>query len=164
MTPDDLHNASGEVRIGVIADMHGDYDGFMQAMTIFEAHNVSRILCAGDVVDRGSGADDIIQQLRDRYILTIAGNHDRTVVENQHRWRGNPMEKHQRLRELGRIIDDNSVRYLQHLPDTITVRIANIHILMAHGVPWSDVNGVFPTVRDAVADHEHLPANAGILG
>lgn len=168
-------NSSSE-KVGIIADIHGDYDSFLKALAIFEAEGVKTILCAGDIVDRGSDADKIIEVLQERSILTIAGNHDRTVVANQDRWRQH--KNPERMKELGRIVSDETISYLENLPDTVWTTIAGKNILIAHGTPWSDVLGAFPDSRQStferiyrdyadeydiiILGHTHCPMHAKI--
>jgi len=136
--------------VGILADIHGDLEGFRNALVIFEQHGVKRILCAGDVVDRGSSADEIVHIIQEMGIICIAGNHDRTVVTNQARWRAK--DNAERLREVGRIVSDETIEFLKTLPDFDHITIAGKRILIAHGVPWSDVIGVFPDSRQSTFD------------
>lgn len=163
-------------KVGIIADMHGDYDSFLKALDIFDAQSVNHILCAGDIVDRGSDADKIIEVIQEQSILTIAGNHDRTVVANQDRWR--QQKNPERMKQLGRIVSDETIRFLENLPDTLSTSIAGKNILIAHGTPWSDVLGAFPDSRQStferiyndyaeahdiiILGHTHCPMHAKI--
>lgn len=167
---------TGTEKAGIIADLHGDYSNFLNALNIFDTHGISHILCAGDIVDRGSDADKIIEVIQERDILCIAGNHDRTVVANQERWRQH--KNPQRMKQLGRIVSDETITFLENLPDIAEITIANKRILIAHGTPWSDVMTVFPDSRQSTFDriyrdyaddydivilgHTHHPMNAVI--
>lgn len=137
-------------KIGIIADLHGDYSSFIKALDIFDKQGISHILCAGDIVDRGSDADKIVEVIQERNILCIAGNHDRTVVANQDRWRQH--KNPQKMKQLGRIVSDETIAFLENLPDTSEITIANKRILIAHGTPWSDVLGAFPDSRQSTFD------------
>lgn len=137
-------------KIGIIADLHGDYSSFLKALDIFDTEGISHILCAGDIVDRGSDADKIIEVIQERDIVCIAGNHDRTVAVNQERWRQH--KNPQRMKQLGRIVSDETITFLENLPDTAEMTIADKHILIAHGTPWSDVMTVFPDSRQSTFD------------
>jgi len=64
------------MKIGLIADIHGDLEGFQAALTLLNAHEVTCILCAGDIVDRGPEADAIVRLIKDHNIACIKGNHD----------------------------------------------------------------------------------------
>lgn len=143
-----IERTETEVKIGLIADMHGDFVGFQNALSIFDREGVTQILCAGDIVDRGSDADLIVQEIIHRGIVCISGNHDQTVVANQAKWRAS--EKPERLKELGRIISDETVAFLQQLPENARFTVAGKRLLMGHGTPSSDVLGVFPESRPGI--------------
>ena len=138
------------MRLGLIADLHGDLEGFQQALRLFERESVERILCAGDVVERGSGADTIIGMIQQQGIPCIRGNHDATIVANQAHWRDS--DNPTRLVELGRIVSDSTLHFLKNLPETLTFLFDSIRLLLAHGTPWSDVMTVFPDTRQGVLD------------
>ena len=60
------------MKIGLLADIHGDLPGFQTALRLFDQHNTGQIICAGDIVDRGPNADTI----RDSHtcaLLTLPG-------------------------------------------------------------------------------------------
>lgn len=134
--------------IGLIADIHGDLAGFQAALKVLEKADL--ILCAGDMVDRGADADTIIQIMQARGIQAIKGNHEYSVLHYQERWR--KTDRPERLAQLGRIISNETVAYLQNLPDTLALNIENTRLLMAHGTPWSDVTAVFPDSRQPLFD------------
>jgi putative phosphoesterase len=141
---------SGSVRVGIIADMHGDFTGFQNALAIFDRAGVNDILCAGDIVDRGPEADEMVKIIRERGIPCIKGNHDHTVLENQAKWRST--DKPDRLRELGRIISDDTADFLRDLPENLRFEIAGVRLIMGHGTPTSDVLGIFPTTRQGIVN------------
>ena len=136
------------MKLGLIADMHGDYIGFAAALRILDAEGAEHILCAGDVADRGPEAGEIIRILQERDIPCIRGNHDVTVVANQEHWRSAGINE--RLSKLGRVVDDDTIAYLSALPETLTLTFDGIPVLLAHGTPWSDVMGVFRDTRQGV--------------
>lgn len=134
--------------LGLLADIHGDYDGFMHALRLFEHQQVQQIICAGDIVDRGPDADRIVAVLQRLPIVCVAGNHEATVLLNQERWRAS--ERPQRLRSVGRIVSDPTLEFIAGLPSTAQLNLAGQRILVAHGAPWSDITTVSPFGRDAV--------------
>jgi putative phosphoesterase len=130
------------MKVGLMADIHGDYEGFRAALSLFERHGAERVLCAGDVVERGPDADRIVVELKRRGIPSISGNHEHTVLRNQKRWRSSPHIE--RLRKVGRIVNDETLAYIKALPETLPLTLSGVRVLVAHGVPWSDFLGVFP--------------------
>ena len=56
------------MKIGLIADIHGDLAGFRAALRLLEDKGVEHILCAGDIVDRGPDADTVVQLLQEHNV------------------------------------------------------------------------------------------------
>jgi putative phosphoesterase len=154
------------MQLGVLADIHGDWHGFAAALRLFDGAGVSKILCAGDIVDRGSHADQIVRLLRSHSALCIRGNHEHTVLAGQERWRSSP--RRDRFVRLGRVLSDETVGYIQQLPASLSVILAGVEICMTHGTPWSDLQGVFldsrPTVISRIRDHVGTTTRVLILG
>ncbi|MDX1993361.1 MAG: metallophosphoesterase family protein [bacterium] len=154
------------MKIGLIADMHGDLDSFETALAILETHEVECILCAGDVTERGAEADEIVQLMKALDIGCVMGNHDATVLEHQARRR--EAASHEGLTKVGRIVNDDTLRYLRTLPNRAYYRFDKTRLLMAHGAPWSEVVGLYPDSPQAWFDelverHGH-EADVVVLG
>lgn len=68
------------MRFGVISDVHGNWEALQVALARLDGEKVDEIVCLGDVV--GYGADPLrcVQEIVDRKIVTIRGNHERYVV------------------------------------------------------------------------------------
>ena len=69
------------MRVGVIADIHGDPQALQRVLAAIDLADADEIWCLGDIV--GLGATDpaaVVDLIRDRCSLTLAGNHDRWVT------------------------------------------------------------------------------------
>ena len=71
------------MRLGLIADIHGDIRALETTLSRLEQLAVDQIVCLGDLVGYGSEPDAVVAQLRDRGIPCIRGNHDRWVIERR---------------------------------------------------------------------------------
>src|SRR5574341_110447 len=60
--------------LGLLADLHGDLDGFSAALTILDRLGADPIVCAGDVAERGGEAGTIVRLLQERSTLTACAN------------------------------------------------------------------------------------------
>jgi len=136
------------MKLGLLADIHGDYVGLQQALAVLDAAGAEVLLCAGDMVDRGADADKVVELLLQRAAICIKGNHEHTVLEGLSRRRSGG--RCEQLMSVGRIITDETAAYLQALPETADLALEDIRLLMAHGVPWSDLIGIFPDSRPAL--------------
>ena len=116
------------MKIGVIADIHGDYTALTTALDRLEhQHRVEHILCAGDLVGRGPRPEEVVQLIRQRGIPSVKGNHDEWAAG----------------------VSADSVRYLESLPINWQQRFGSNSIYMCHGKPGSNVWGLY---RDHVSD------------
>lgn len=116
------------MKIGVIADIHGDYTALTTALDRLEHHHrVEHILCAGDLVGRGPRPEEVVQLIRQRGIPSVKGNHDEWAAG----------------------VSAESVRYLESLPINWQQRFGSNSIYMCHGKPGSNVWGLY---RDHVSD------------
>ncbi|MBI1258902.1 MAG: YfcE family phosphodiesterase [Chloroflexi bacterium] len=64
------------MKVGIIADIHGDSVALRKALALLEAQAVDQIICAGDMVNKGSDAAGVIALLQEHAIATVQGNHD----------------------------------------------------------------------------------------
>ena len=71
------------MRLGLIADIHGDIRALETTLSRLDQFAVDLIVCLGDLVGYGSEPDAVVAQLRDRGIPCIRGNHDRWAIERR---------------------------------------------------------------------------------
>jgi Icc-related predicted phosphoesterase len=57
-----------KMNIGLIADIHADYDSLKIALDILEGKAADTILCAGDLVEKGPKGDAVADLIRQRNI------------------------------------------------------------------------------------------------
>ncbi|NTU81353.1 MAG: metallophosphoesterase family protein [Chloroflexales bacterium] len=136
--------------VGLVADIHGDLAGLRRALAIFAREQVARLICAGDIVDRGADADAIVPILARLGATGVKGNHEHTVLYAQERWRASPRAA--QLAQVGRVVSDATIGYIAALPATARLTLAGVRILVAHGAPWSDIASVFPDSHQAIFD------------
>ena len=116
------------MRIGIISDVHGDNDALETTLRKLQNdHQVSHILCAGDLVGRGPQEDRVVDAHRHRNIITVRGNHDE--------W-------------FSALSKENSA-YLRSLPLDWVGEFAGKRIFMCHGKPGNNMGGMY---RDHLSD------------
>lgn len=62
--------------IGVISDIHGNYEALKEVLNYFNHNKISEIYCLGDVVGYYSQVNECCNALREHNVLCIMGNHD----------------------------------------------------------------------------------------
>ena len=69
--------------LGLISDVHADLKSLKRALDILQGQAVEKIICAGDLVDKGNEGDAVVRLIREQQIPSVMGNHDYMVYRNQ---------------------------------------------------------------------------------
>jgi predicted phosphodiesterase len=134
------------MKIGIISDVHADLPSLIAALELLTKRGADRILCSGDLVERGPDGDAVVETVKSREILTVRGNHDLAVISNQ-RWLREMYGADPRI--ASRILKEESLSYLSVLPPTLTLTLGDegeerTHIVVAHGIPSSESVYLYP--------------------
>lgn len=119
------------MRVGLISDIHGNYEALRAVLGELDRLGISRIFCAGDVVGYYTEINECCRELRERNIPSVMGNHDWYLAGGGFCARSRSVNEclaYQRT-----IISDSHREWLGTLP----VQIAIGEIRMVHG-GWSD--------------------------
>jgi putative phosphoesterase len=164
------------MKIGIIADIHGDLRRFQAALALLRQQRVEKILCAGDLVDKGANSDEVVALCMSENIPCVQGNHDFEGITNQV-WiarisRGEIQEP------IAQTLQQETINYLTEMPQTLRFTWLGIRILLAHGTPSSRDIYLFPdspaklfkgVAEEAQADvvivgHTHMPLTVRVKG
>ncbi|MBS2015949.1 MAG: metallophosphoesterase family protein [Deltaproteobacteria bacterium] len=119
------------MRFGLIGDVHAEDERLRVAIDAITAARVDHILCTGDLVDGHGDADKAIAQLASRGVLTIRGNHDRWIKNDEMRTLPNA----HRMTSLAPF----SIEFLKTLEPTRSFEVPGGKLLLCHGVGRSDM-------------------------
>lgn len=64
------------MRIGIISDIHGNFEALKGVLKILDSMHICDIYCLGDVVGYYSQVNECCDELRQRNIPCLMGNHD----------------------------------------------------------------------------------------
>ncbi len=120
------------LRIGVISDIHAHADALVQALDLLERLEVDRVVCLGDVVEKGPRPNMVVRTLERRLILTVKGNHDDNAV------------RHAALDGRAGGLSRDSIAWLDALPWRRDLSWAGRYVTLAHASLGSDTLGVRP--------------------
>ena len=110
------------MQIGIISDVHADYDTLKDVLARFEKyHQVDQVLCAGDLVGRGPEPDRVVDLIRAHGIPVARGNHDEWV---------------------NGIRQDNR-QFLDNLPLDWQGELGGMTVFMCHGKPGNNTWGMY---------------------
>ena len=160
-------------RLGIISDLHADLGALQQALAHLDQLGVAQLVCAGDVVDGGDQPEQVIALLRERGIPTIMGNHDRWALARHDQ--GEP-EHDGDARRL--YMSPDAISWLAGLPKAWRRTIEGVRVVVVHGTPLSDMDGIYPgetgseleswlAVAEAdvlIAGHTHVPLVRHVAG
>lgn len=163
-------------KIGLITDMHAELASTQAALDLLARQNVDRVLCSGDISERGVDGDAVVQLIQARDIPTVQGNHDRDARPHQRFTQVGAVLNIKRMKD--RALAAATLNYLDKLPKTLRYDIEGVRVLVAHGVPWSSDTFLFPrsprrlfkrVAREAAADvvvlgHTHITMCAYVDG
>ena len=119
------------MKIGLISDIHGNYEALKAVLAELNKMNISEIYCLGDVVGYYSQVNECCNELRSRHIPCVMGNHDWYIAGGGFCPRSKSVNDclvYQR-----KVITDKNINWLKSFP--VQRKIKNIHML--HG-GWSD--------------------------
>jgi putative phosphoesterase len=129
------------MKIGLISDIHADLKSLHLALDILQGQHTEQIICAGDLTDKGTNGDAVVSLIRERNIPSVVGNHDWLADRNQHWLLQNYGSSHPML------VTEETLHYLNTLPDTLSYTWEGLSIMVAHGTPWSRDEYVFSYSR-----------------
>lgn len=74
-------------RVGVIGDIHTRLDRLEWALRVLKQQEVECILATGDIVDgpQPEAVTRICELLQEQSVICVLGNHDRWLLDRQHR-------------------------------------------------------------------------------
>jgi putative phosphoesterase len=119
------------MRLGLISDIHGNYEALKEVLSELDKMNVSEIYCLGDVVGYYSQVNECCDELRLRKIPCVMGNHDWYMSSGGFCPRSKSVNDC--LVYLRKVITIENLMWLRTFP--VQRFIKNIHML--HG-GWSD--------------------------
>ncbi len=110
------------MKVGILSDVHGDYGALETTLKKLKTeHQVSRILCAGDLVGRGPEQNRVVDCIRKNEIITVRGNHDEWFYG----------------------ISEENTAYLKNLPVDWKGKIGGQRVFMCHGKPGNNMWGMY---------------------
>ncbi len=68
------------MRYGIFGDVHSNIEALDAVLAALDAENCKKIFCLGDIVGYGANPKECLDRIRNRQIVTVAGNHDLAAV------------------------------------------------------------------------------------
>lgn len=145
------------MKIGIISDIHADRASLERALSLLRRAGVDKVVCAGDLVEKGDEGDEVIALIAQHCIPCVKGNHDDNAVRHA------ALSTHQEetSRERARRRKENplsaaSIDYLEALPQTRSYIWEGQRLMLAHATPFHLSASIFSS-----SFHRHGTAPEG---
>lgn len=154
------------MRIAIIADIHGNYPALEAVMADIDTQDVDEIFLAGDAINGGPHVREILDVIYQRRLKMVIGNHEQYVLETREPANGPPPEWGTSYWTAGQL-DGEDLAFIENLPTSLVVN----DMAIFHASPQSLFKSIYPnttdnTLSDLFADvdqsviitgHTHLP-------
>ena len=124
------------MRLGLIGDVHAEDERLGVAIAALTAERVDRILCSGDIVDGHGDVDRACALLKAHRVVTVRGNHDRWIRDDDMRTLPNA--------HVMTGLAPESIEVLKALPSTLMLDVPLGKLLLCHGTGSNDMRKLGP--------------------
>ncbi|MCB9756229.1 MAG: metallophosphoesterase family protein [Myxococcales bacterium] len=108
------------LRLGLLSDVHAHLEALERALDILERAGVDKLVCLGDVVEKGPEPDRVVERLDALRVITVQGNHDANAV------------RHAQLSSDARGMSRDTLAWLDALPRVREYAWAGKFVVLAH--------------------------------
>ncbi len=145
----------------VVGDIHGCFPVVYEALSAvdFDFQN-DRLICVGDLIDRGSHSDQVLEFLEHPFVHAVRGNHEESLIDIHTMYQGNEELMVSDLASmdatwflsLPKDIQKEVVQALSQLPylievETIQGLVGIVHADVPAGYKWADVKNLVANFR-----------------
>jgi predicted phosphodiesterase len=131
-----VRNETPLTRIAVIGDVHAEHERLQRTLDWLQGEAVDAVVCTGDIADGPGCLMRASAALRDAKVITVAGNHDRWLLQDRVRH----VQHAHRLEETC----SRTVEYLSTLPGTRELETVAGRVLLCHGIGSNDLGKAWP--------------------
>jgi putative phosphoesterase len=138
------------ITVAVLSDVHGNLPAIEAALADCNNRDIDRIWNLGDFVGYVPFPNEVIERLRDSGALSIIGNYDLKVLSfarKKQQWKKQKSADKFAVFEWNyKALSRTNRKYLGALPKTRRIKIAGLTVLLTHGSPASENEGILATM------------------
>jgi putative phosphoesterase len=158
------------MKIALIGDIHANLPALEAVLAHADANKVDQIWSIGDLIGFNAFPNEVINLLRRRKVISIAGNFEIKTLKAKKKER---ILSHNELKQFTfewtyEHLSKENISYLKDLPREIRYLLYGKRILLTHASPLSKkehLNLNTPDERlEAIADHPNTQADIVIVG
>lgn len=148
------------MRYGIFSDVHANVEALNTVLDAYQKEHIDTLLCVGDIVGYGANPKECIQIIRDRAIVTVAGNHDWAVTGKFGIGFFNPYAKEAVL-WTKRALDDSEYSYL----DSLALTYRKDNFFLVHGTPIRPQDFYYmSSMEEAQISFQHMDGAVCLVG
>lgn len=114
------------MRVGLISDIHAQPEALSRAIAQIKPHRIDKIICAGDLVDKGPDDLGVIELIKAQQIPCVRGNHESAILRCARDWPEHPP------------LPKEALGFLDTLPEQLHYSWDGLKVVVAHGCPGHD--------------------------
>jgi len=149
------------MKIGIISDIHGNYDALFSVLEKAKKESVDHLLILGDIVGYYYHPEKILNLLSHWSFDMIKGNHERILedlIEDSSLSQSIRLKYGSGHQEAINKLTQKQLNFLFDLPETKSIKIDEITLLMCHGSPWSNDFYIYPDSNNVILNKCNIKA------
>src|SRR3972149_5135863 len=119
------------MKIGIIADIHANVFGLRAVLN--KLQDVDTILCAGDITGYYSFVNEVFDEIKNRDVKFIRGNHDSLLLRDI--LPKNSLYSQSIIYTRANIAPSN-LKLIEQTGKSLKINIDGLDIVLFHGSPW----------------------------
>lgn len=141
------------IQIGLIGDIHANLPALKSVVRTLEDNKVHLIVNCGDFVGYNAFPEQVVKFCRRKEILSVIGNYDLKVLKfpiKKKKWRKKKHpQKWTSFKWSFENLSNDSRKYLENLPEQLSLKIGGKRLLVVHGSPESVNEHLFSTTPNS---------------
>lgn len=102
------------MKVAIISDIHGNYEAFREVLADIKKSKVDRIISLGDNIGYGPEPDKVVQEILDRGIPSVKGNHELAIEDEEYLAWFNPVAR-KSLMKTRELLSPSSIEFVTSL-------------------------------------------------
>lgn len=155
-------------KLAVLSDIHGNLDALIAVLERADSLGVDWFIILGDMVGYYFDGNEVLERIQELPASVISGNHEKLLLdclESKNLFK-HYTEKYGRSFEhlIGKL-SKTTLRWLNELPESISIEYDKICFHLCHGAPWDTDAYIYPDAnRDVFERCARKDTNFTLLG
>ena len=131
------------MKVAFISDIHSNFFYLERVLQYIDELGADSVYCLGDLVGYYDNPNKVVDEIRNRGILCVKGNHDNYVLSEADY--DSKKENVYQIKKHRKTLSDENLRFLQGLPSELDLVLAGKTFFMTHSLPGDPNTHVYDT-------------------